>query len=295
MMMIIMIMKKEDNNKPNGRNNRAGLSTVGTLVSEVNENDDSDYDESDELLEDGTDKEDEVEVIYQEYDKKTDNLVLELGVKFGTFKQFKQACMNWRINKRRQLYFKSNNTKEVFVYAGRKGVPLELGQVQDDPSWDIKGLLAIVQNNLGYIIHRMKAFRSKELALKWGYGDEAHDRGRLQDHEAVDYEVYEEANSVDTHERSENSVDGEADATHDKPVDDVVNNNSEPAEDTHAVTEGEVALDPTLIEATPAPTLTDTPTNITEGIIETDHTTPTLRKSAIIAKAPLWLQDFVAS
>lgn len=50
----------------------------------MNQNGDSDYDESDELLEGGTDKEDEVEVIYQEYDEETDNPVLELGVKFGT-------------------------------------------------------------------------------------------------------------------------------------------------------------------------------------------------------------------
>lgn len=37
---------------------------------------------------------------------------------------------------------------------------------RDDANRDIKGLLVVVQNNLGYIIHRMKAFRSKELALK---------------------------------------------------------------------------------------------------------------------------------
>nr|XP_009758219.1 PREDICTED: uncharacterized protein LOC104210944 [Nicotiana sylvestris]XP_016445225.1 PREDICTED: uncharacterized protein LOC107770429 [Nicotiana tabacum] len=119
-----------------------------------------------------------------------------------------------------------------------------------------------------------------------GYSSTAHDMERLQDHEVVDYEVYEEAYSVDTHERSENSVDGEADATHDEPIDDIVNNNSEPAEDTHAMTKGEAALPPTL---------TDTPTNITEGIIETGHTIPTLRKLARISKTPLWLQDFVTS
>ncbi|OIT02249.1 hypothetical protein A4A49_09380 [Nicotiana attenuata] len=153
---------------------------------------------------------------------------------------------------------------------------------------DFKGRKKFVANNV--IGNSDLNKRTPSVDEESSLGHTAHDRGRLQDHEVLDYEVYDEAYSVDTHKNSENSVDSEA---HDEAVDDVVNNNFEPAEDTHVVTEGEAALAPTLTEATPAPALTDTPTNITEGIMEPNHTTQNLRKSGRTAKAPLWLQDFV--
>ncbi|KAG5605467.1 hypothetical protein H5410_026959, partial [Solanum commersonii] len=43
----------------------------------------SDYDDSDELLEGGTDSEDDVE--YKKYDAENDNPILEVGMKFANF------------------------------------------------------------------------------------------------------------------------------------------------------------------------------------------------------------------
>ncbi|KAH0633728.1 hypothetical protein KY284_036514 [Solanum tuberosum] len=110
-----------------------GPSTTGILIPQVNQNPESDYDDSDELLEGGTDSEDEVE--YKEYDAENDNPILEVGMKFASFEQVKE--------------------------------PNKI-----DPTWSVKGIIAIVQKDLGYTIEYMKAWRAKRQTLKWVYGDE---------------------------------------------------------------------------------------------------------------------------
>ncbi|KAH0638863.1 hypothetical protein KY285_035449 [Solanum tuberosum] len=78
-----------------------GPSTTGILIPQVNQNAESDYDDSDELLE---------------------------------------------------------------------GVLIQKTRI--DPTWSVKGIIAIVQKDLGYTIEYMKAWRAKRQALKWVYGDE---------------------------------------------------------------------------------------------------------------------------
>lgn len=65
----------------------------------MNQKAESDYDE---LLEWGTDSEDEVE--YIDYDAKNDNPILEVGMKFANFDQFKEVCMNWGIKNMIQIH-----------------------------------------------------------------------------------------------------------------------------------------------------------------------------------------------
>lgn len=76
----------------NGRSDGVGPSTTGILIPQVHQNAESDYDYSDELLEGDTDSVDEVE--YIEYNAKNDNPILEVGMKFASFDQFKEVCMN---------------------------------------------------------------------------------------------------------------------------------------------------------------------------------------------------------
>ncbi|WMV42938.1 hypothetical protein MTR67_036323 [Solanum verrucosum] len=104
----------------------------------------SDYDDSDELLKGGTDSKDEVE--YTEYNAENDNPILEVGMKFASFDQFKEEVFN------------------IF---------------RVDPTWNVSGIIAIVQKDLGYIIEYKKAWRAKQQALKWVYGDEGAQYGKL--------------------------------------------------------------------------------------------------------------------
>ncbi|KAF3625530.1 hypothetical protein FXO38_29723 [Capsicum annuum] len=60
------------------RSNVVGPPTNGILIPQVNENAESDYYDSDELLEWGTDSEDEVE--YTEHNAENDNPILEVGM-----------------------------------------------------------------------------------------------------------------------------------------------------------------------------------------------------------------------
>ncbi|KAH0765684.1 hypothetical protein KY285_001555 [Solanum tuberosum] len=85
----------------NGRSNGVGPSTTGILIPQVHQNVESDYDDSDELLEGA------------------------------------------------------------------------------DPTWNISGIIAVVQKDLGYTIEYKKAWRAKQQALKWVYGDEGAPYGKL--------------------------------------------------------------------------------------------------------------------
>lgn len=67
-------------------------------------------------------------VPYVEYneEKHKEKPKLELGMTFGNFTEFKQACMEWGIKNRRQLKFYPNDTeREWCVFASEKTVHLE--------------------------------------------------------------------------------------------------------------------------------------------------------------------------
>ncbi|KAH0641017.1 hypothetical protein KY290_036291 [Solanum tuberosum] len=189
-----------------------GPSTTGILIPQVNQNAESDYDDSDELLEGGTDSEDKVE--YKEYDAENDNPILEVGMKFASFEQFKEVCMNWGIKHMRQIHFATNDKRRCICKCKQSGCPFHVfaspiskfdptiqiktlninhtGPIVSDnfhlthqwiarkyfnifridPTWSVKGIIAIVQKDLGYTIEYMKAWRAKRQALKWVYGDE---------------------------------------------------------------------------------------------------------------------------
>ncbi|KAH0645435.1 hypothetical protein KY284_033319 [Solanum tuberosum] len=102
----------------NGRSNGVGPSTTEILIPQVHQNAESDYDDSDELLNGGTDSKDEVE--YTEYNAENDNPILEVGMKFASFDQFKETLATHK-----------------------------------------------------------KAWRAKQQALKWVYGDEGAQYGKL--------------------------------------------------------------------------------------------------------------------
>nr|XP_009605465.1 protein FAM50A-like [Nicotiana tomentosiformis] len=90
--------------------------TSGIVVQEINENSNSDVDEEEELHERNSDiEEEEDKVTFGEYDeaKRKENPSLELGTKFRSLEQFKDACRNWGIKNRRQLHFPTNDTERV--------------------------------------------------------------------------------------------------------------------------------------------------------------------------------------
>ena len=48
-----------------------------------------------------------------------------------------------------------------------------------DPTWNASGIIAMVQKYLGYTIDYRKAWRAEQQALKWVYGDEGAQYGKL--------------------------------------------------------------------------------------------------------------------
>ncbi|KAH0632870.1 hypothetical protein KY284_035656 [Solanum tuberosum] len=177
----------------NGRSNGVGPSTTGILIPQVHQNGESDYDDSDELLEGGTDSDDE----------------------------FKEVCMNWGIKHMRQLYFTTNDKQRCICKCKHFGCPFHVfaspirkcdptiqiktlninhrgptvsdnfhvipqwiarkyfNNFRADPTWNVSGIIAIVQKDLGYTIEYRKAWRAKQQALKWVYGDEGAQYGKL--------------------------------------------------------------------------------------------------------------------
>ncbi|KAH0763825.1 hypothetical protein KY290_019898 [Solanum tuberosum] len=202
----------------NCRSNGVGPSITGILIPQVHHNAESDYDDSDELLERGTDSENEVE--YTEYNAENDNPILEVGMKFASFDQFKEVYMNWRIKHMRQIYFTTNDKQRCICKCKHSGCPFHLfaspskcdptiqiktlninhrgPTVSDnfhmtpqwiarkyfnifraDPTWNVSGIIAIVQKDLGYTIEYRKTWRAKQQALKWVYGDEGAQYGKM--------------------------------------------------------------------------------------------------------------------
>ena len=53
-----------------------------------------------------------------------------------------------------------------------------------DPTWNVSGIIAMVQKDLGYTIEYMKAWRAKQQSLKWVYGDEGAQYGKLLQYRA---------------------------------------------------------------------------------------------------------------
>ncbi|KAH0705546.1 hypothetical protein KY290_010235 [Solanum tuberosum] len=205
----------------------------GILVPLQNADVESDYAYSDELPDDDvqSDKGEnngQKNNIYEEYDEgKNKNLPrFALGMKFKNFKQFKEACRELGIRKRRQLRFKPNDQQRVVCICKVDGCPFRIyaskvnkrdptvqikslylkhkgAKVFDnfhlspkyiarkylnifkaDPGWNISGIVEIVRKDFGYTIENLKAWRAKNQALKWIYGDEGLQYGKLLSYRA---------------------------------------------------------------------------------------------------------------
>lgn len=48
-----------------------------------------------------------------------------------------------------------------------------------DPTWNVNGLIVLVQEDLGYTIEYMKVWRAKRQVLKWVYGNGGAQYGKL--------------------------------------------------------------------------------------------------------------------
>ncbi|XP_049361082.1 uncharacterized protein LOC125825838 [Solanum verrucosum] len=109
----------------------------------------SDYVDSDEMLEEVESEKEEdklqEKVTYVEYneEKHKDKPILELGMTFGNFTEFKQACMEWGIKNRRELKFYPNDTERVVCICKRKDCPFRIYASklsQDDSTVQIKSI-----------------------------------------------------------------------------------------------------------------------------------------------------------
>ncbi|KAM3247495.1 hypothetical protein P3L10_009262 [Capsicum annuum] len=164
------VIAKENNRKGKGRP-RNVASTLGPssktliIVPQQNTDVDSDYADSDELLEEVDSEKENDKVTYEEYNetKHRDRPTLALGMKFGGFEEFKQACRDWSIKHRRQLYFSTSDKYTAKRY---------LDNFRTDPDWSAKGLIAAVLKDCSYTISYKKARRVKKIALKWVHGEE---------------------------------------------------------------------------------------------------------------------------
>ncbi|WMV43843.1 hypothetical protein MTR67_037228 [Solanum verrucosum] len=147
-------------------------------------------------------------------------------MKFKNFKQFKEACRELGIRKRRQLRFKPNDQQRVVCICKVDGYPFRIyaskvnkrdptvqikslylkhkgAKVFDnfhlspkyiarkylnifkaDPGWNISGIVEIVRKDFDYTIENLKAWRAKSQALKWIYGDEGLQYGKLLSYRA---------------------------------------------------------------------------------------------------------------
>ncbi|KAH0771879.1 hypothetical protein KY290_015860 [Solanum tuberosum] len=197
------------------------------LVPLQNVDAESDYAYSDELPDDDV-QSDKGENNGQEYDEgKNKNFpIFELGMKFKNFKQFKEACRELGIRKRRQLRFKPNDQQRVVCICKVDGCPFRIyaskvnkhdptvqikslylkhkgAKVFDnfhlspkyiarkylnifkvDPGWNISGIVEKVRKDFDYTIENLKAWRAKNQALKWIYGDEGLQYGKLLSYRA---------------------------------------------------------------------------------------------------------------
>ncbi|KAL3376171.1 hypothetical protein AABB24_002889 [Solanum stoloniferum] len=147
-------------------------------------------------------------------------------MKFKNFKQFKEACRELGIRKRRQLRFKPNDQQRVVCICKVDGCPFRIyaskvnkrdptvhikslylkhkgAKVFDnfhlspkyiarkylnifkaDPGWNISSIVEIVRKDFDYTIENLKAWRAKNQALKWVYGDEGLQYGKLLSYRA---------------------------------------------------------------------------------------------------------------
>ncbi|KAL3373617.1 hypothetical protein AABB24_005550 [Solanum stoloniferum] len=215
--------------KHRGRPKNASVSVPVSseiLVPLQNVDVESDYAYSDELPDDDvqSDKGEnngQKNNIYEEYyEGKNKNFPrFALGMKFKNFKQFKEACRELGIRKRRQLPFKPNDQQMVVCICKVDGCPFRiytskvnkcdptvqiksfylkhkgakvliistylpnarkyLNIFKANPGWNISGIVEIVRKDFDYTIENLKAWRAKNQALKWIYGDEGFQYGKL--------------------------------------------------------------------------------------------------------------------
>lgn len=122
-------------------------SSTSILIPELNDKYDSDFASSKELNDVKSDREnkEEDEVTYPEYEEEKDkyNPSLELGMKFRSLGQFKEACRNWGIKNRCQLYFPTNDQARVICACKLDDCPFRVyaGVVSNvDPTAQIKSI-----------------------------------------------------------------------------------------------------------------------------------------------------------
>ncbi|XP_039140504.1 uncharacterized protein LOC120277718 [Dioscorea cayenensis subsp. rotundata] len=115
---------------------------------------------------------------FAEFNEEVDmrNPQFKIGMKFRSFKQFKDPVKNYGIKNRYSMKFKPNDKRKYWIARNY------LEQFRADPTWKIVGVIQAIKTNQEVDITRLQAYKAKCIAYRLIDGDEESQMKSLYDY-----------------------------------------------------------------------------------------------------------------